>query len=153
MLQHALSPASQASAASVRPGLSGDSHPSMELIEKIRRGLGPGNSRRVGLHHAELLQTMLEMEEAAPDVRDIYRALLEAKRSMVMASLYRSLRLLEDASLIRRGAVPAGAGRVRSVYQVVDRVAAGSHAGDHGTCAACGAVVSKGASTASLGRT
>lgn len=155
MLEHALSHASPPTAASVRPGQSGDRHPSMELIEKIRRGLGPGNSRRVGLHHAELLQTMLEMEEAAPDVRDIYRALLDAKRSMVMASLYRSLRVLEEASIIRRDAVPTG-GRLRSVYRVVDRLDAGSQEADHGTCAACGAAISKstkGAPTGPVGPT
>mgnify|MGYP003584735303 CR=1 FL=1 len=150
MLEHTLSPASPPSAASVRPAQTGDRHPSVELIEKIRRGLGPGNSRRVGLHHAELLQTMLEMEEAAPDVRDIYRALLDAKRSMVMASLYRSLRVLEEASIVQRDAVAAG-GRLRSVYRVVDRLAAASQECDHSTCTTCGAVISKGAPTTPAG--
>ena len=120
----------------------------MELIEKIRHGLGPGNSRRVNLHHAELLQTMLEMEESAPDVRDIYKALLDAKRSMVMASLYRSLRVLEEAAIVRRETV-SGGGRLRSVYRLVE----GAHAGAHATCAACGAAISKVAPVAPLGKT
>ena len=97
--------------------------PRMALIEKIQRGLGRRSSRRVGLHHAQLLQTLLEMENAAPDAREIYRALLRADRGMIMASLYRSLRLLEDAGLVRREALNDG-GRPRSVYRVAERTTA-----------------------------
>lgn len=114
-----------------------------ELVDRIRRGLGPGSSRRVGLHHAQLLQTMLEMENPAPDVRDIYRALLEAGRGMGTASLYRSLRLLEDAALVQRDGQHDG-GRLRSIYRVVGRIAA-PPAGAQGTCAVCGAAMAAGA--------
>ncbi|MBS0454311.1 MAG: transcriptional repressor [Proteobacteria bacterium] len=102
--------------------------PPLALVEKIRRGLGPRNARRVGLHHAQLLQTLLEMENAQPDARDIYRALLAARRGMIMASLYRGLRVLEDAGLVRREHKLEG-GRPRSVYRVVERVAATQEGG------------------------
>lgn len=120
--------------ADVRPG---PAVPGTEaLIERIRHGLGPVMSRRIGPQHAAVLATMLEMEDPAPEVRDIYRAMLESGRDMVMARLYRVLRVLEEADVVRRDWVAYG-GRVRGAYRVQGR--AGGPAGDAATCAQCGA--------------
>ena len=93
--------------------------PSPELIDKIRHGLGPTLSRRIGPQHAVVLATMLEMGDAAPEARTLYKALLDSGRDMVMARLYRVLRVLEEAGVVRRDWVAHG-GRVRGVYRVRD---------------------------------
>lgn len=91
----------------------------LELIEKIRQGLGRTLSRRIGPHHAAVLATMLEMGETEPEVRTLYKALLDSGRDMVMARLYRVLRVLEEAGVVHRDWVAHG-GRVRGVYRVRD---------------------------------
>lgn len=91
-----------------------------DLIERIRDGLGPTLSRRIGPQHATVLATMLEMGEATPpEARTLYKALLDSGRGMVMARLYRVLRVLEEAEVIRRDWVANG-GRVRGIYRVRD---------------------------------
>ena len=90
-----------------------------ELIEKIRHGLGPTLSRRIGPHHAAVLATLLELGDIEPEVRTLYKAMLDSGRDMVMARLYRVLRVLEEAGVIHRDWVAHG-GRVRGVYRVRD---------------------------------
>lgn len=92
----------------------------LALMDRIRRGLGPAMSRRVGMHHAEVLATMIEMgDDSLADVREIYRALLGSGRGMVMAKLYRVLRVLEEAGVVRKDWIANG-GRVRGAYRVLD---------------------------------
>ncbi|SFN27421.1 transcriptional repressor [Variovorax sp. OV329] len=105
------------------------------MIERIQRGLGPAVSRRVGPQHAAVLATMLEMGNPAPEVRDIYRAMLESGRDMVMARLYRVLRVLEEAEVVRRDWNAYG-GRVRGAYRVQGRD--GEPGDDAAACAQCG---------------
>lgn len=73
-----------------------------ELVQAIRSGLALAHPRRIGSQHAAVLGTLLEMDEPAPDARAIYRALQDAGRGMVMARLYRMLRVLEEAKVVTR---------------------------------------------------
>lgn len=105
------------------------------LIDRIRRGLGQANARRIGPQHAAVLATMLEMDDPAPEVRALYKALIDSGRGMVTARLYRVLRVLEEAGVVRRSWVAHGA-RVRGAYCAVDRLQDAQAGGGPG-CAAC----------------
>jgi len=108
-----------------------------ELIQEIRTQLGPTSARRVGLVHATLLQTLIDMEEDFPDVTAIYKALLANGNPMVMSKLYRALKVLEEARTIERHWAPHD-GRPRSVYCVAGRARAAGHDHDAGVCRFCG---------------
>src|SRR5689334_16815779 len=73
-----------------------------DLIQAIRAQLGPTSARRVGLVHATLLRTLIDMEEDFADVNAIYRALLANGNPMVMSKLYRGLKVLQEARAIER---------------------------------------------------
>ncbi len=108
-----------------------------ELIQEIRAQLGPTSARRVGLAHATLLQTLIDMEEDFADVNAIYKALLANGHPMVMSKLYRALKVLEEARAIERHWAPHE-GRPRSVYGVAGRARQHGHDHDAGVCRFCG---------------
>ena len=106
-----------------------------ELIQEIRAQLGPTSARRVGLAHATVLHTLMDMEENFADVNAIYKALLASGNPMVMSKLYRALKVLEEAHAVERHWAPHE-GRPRSVYGVAGR--ARQHDHDAVVCRFCG---------------
>jgi len=124
-------------AASARPFAAAGAASTSELIQEIRRQLGPTSARRVGLVHATLLHTLIEMEEDFADVNAIYKTLLANGNPMVMSKLYRALKVLEEARAIERHWAPHD-GRPRSVYSVAGRARQAGHGHDAGVCRFCG---------------
>lgn len=124
-------------AASARSFAAAGAASTSELIEEIRRQLGPTSARRVGMVHATLLHTLIEMEEDFADVNAIYRALLANGNAMVMSKLYRALKVLEEARAIERHWAPHD-GRPRSVYCVAGRARQAGHDHEAGVCRFCG---------------
>ena len=108
-----------------------------DLIQEIRAQLGPASARRVGVAHATVLHTLMDMEEDFADVNAIYKALLANGNPMVMSKLYRALKVLEEAHAVERHWAPHE-GRPRSVYCATGRARRAGHDHDAGVCRFCG---------------
>ncbi|MDM0120256.1 transcriptional repressor [Variovorax arabinosiphilus] len=91
---------------------------------------------RLGAQHDAVLSTLRAMPTPEPDAHTIYRALLTQGQDMPLSTLYRALKALESAGLVRRQWAPHH-GRPRGVYSATGDSSAAAQAG--AVCAHCGA--------------
>jgi Fe2+ or Zn2+ uptake regulation protein len=103
-------------------------------------------SGRLGAHHATVLLTLRAMPAPEPDAHTIYRALLAEGHEMPLSTLYRALKALETAGMVRRQWAPHE-GRPRGVYSAVDDRPAAAQASEAKVCAHCGAHLATGTSS------
>lgn len=99
---------------------------------------------RLGAQHDAVLAALRAMPAPDADAHAIYRALLAQGQDMPLSTLYRALKALEGAGLVRRQWAPHH-GRPRGVYS-----ATGDHSGaaqTGGVCAHCGAHLATGPSS------